>query len=344
MKVFTKAALIRVAVLSLIVMFLLTLGWNTVINMPGKSYRGDLPPLTEREQALEVELRQSIESISGEEIGEHNYFFYSQLEAVADWIESEFTAAGYEPTRQTYQVNGQQFHNLEVEKIGTEKPEEIIIIGAHYDSVVGSPGANDNGSGTAAVLALAREFAGKPTARTLRFVAFTNEEPPFFWTENMGSFVYAKGCRDRQEKIVGMLSLETMGYYSDQPGSQEYPLGLLNLFYPITGNFITFVSNLPSGNLLREVIGSFRSHTQFPSEGAAMPGATPGAGWSDHWSFWQFDYPALMVTDTAPFRYPFYHTMKDTPDQVNYDRLARVVSGLERVIEELVQGRLASSA
>ena len=211
-----------------------------------------------------------------------------------------------------------------------------MIIGAHYDTVFGAPGANDNSSGVAAVLSLAKAFVNKKPEKTLRFVEFVNEEPPFFWTDKMGSVVYAKRCRQRNENVTAMFSLETIGYYSDKPGSQKYPLGLLNTIYPVTGNFISFIGNFPSGKLVREVIKSFRNHTKFPSEGAILPNIVEGAGWSDHWSFWQEGYPAIMVTDTAPFRYPYYHTSDDTPEKVNYDRLARVVVGLERVIDDLV--------
>lgn len=340
MKKITKMALLRLVILTVILSILCGWGWITMINMPGKSYAGNLLPLTQREQVLRDELRQDVEKISSEEIGEHNFIFYDKLVGVANFLENSFTAAGYSVNRQSYEANGQMFDNLEVQITGTQKSDEIIIIGAHYDSVVGAPGANDNGTGVAAVLALARAFAGKETERTVRFVEFVNEEPPFFQTPTMGSWVYAKGCRDRNENIVAMLSLETMGYYSDAPGSQQYPLGLLDLVYPITGNFIAFVGNIASGQLVRQVIGSFHNHTRFPSEGAALPGVTPGAGWSDHWSFWEMGYPALMVTDTAPFRYPYYHTMQDTPDKVNYDRLARVVSGLDRVVEELASGKI----
>ncbi|MDY6786126.1 MAG: M28 family peptidase [Cyanobacteriota bacterium] len=305
-----------------------------VIFMPGKSYADELPPLTPAEASLKDDLMKDVQKIGGE-FGEHNYFFYDNLVAAEQFLYDSLTAAGYQVNRQSYTVGEQEFHNLEVEIKGNQKPDEIIIVGAHYDSVVGSPGANDNGTGAAAVLALARAFAGEKTARTLRFVEFVNEEPPFFWTENMGSFVYAKDCHSRQEKVVVMLSLETIGYYSDRPGSQQYPLGLLNTVYPITGNFIAFIGNLASGKQIRQVVGNFRSHTQFPSEGTALPGNIPGAGWSDHWAFWQMGYPALMVTDTAPFRYPYYHTMQDTPDKIDGDRLARVVAGIERTVRAL---------
>ncbi|OJJ24451.1 hypothetical protein BI308_16760 [Roseofilum reptotaenium AO1-A] len=150
----------------------------------------------------------------------------------------------------------------------------------------------------------------------------------------MGSLVYAKICKQRQDNIVGMISSETLGYYSDELGSHQYPTPL-NLFYPLQGNFIAFIGNMDSGNWVKQVIGSFRQHTQFPSEWAAFPNLLPGISWSDYWSFWQQGYPALMITDTAPFRYPYYHTAEDTPDKIDYGKLARVVAGLERVIHDV---------
>ena len=182
---------------------------------------------------------------------------------------------------------------------------------------------------------LARAFAGRTPTRTLRLVFFVNEEPPHFQTEHMGSWVYAKQCRKRNENVVAMLSLETIGYYSDDKGTQKYPRPL-SLFYPSRGNFIAFVGNVSSRRLVRQVVGSFRRHARFPSEGGAIPGFVPGVGWSDHWSFWQEGYEAVMVTDTAPFRYPHYHLPSDGPDKLDYERTALLVSGLERVVEDLV--------
>ena len=228
--------------------------------------------------------------------------------------------------------------NLAAEISGTSRADEIIVIGGHYDSVLVEslpcPGANDNASGAAATLALARAFAELTPQRTVRFVLFVNEEPPFFQNPFMGSWIYAKRCRERDENIVAMFSLETIGYYSDERGSQKYPFPL-GLLYPSTGNFIAFVGNVGSRKLVRESIGSFRRHAEFPSEGGALPGSMPGVGWSDHWAFWQEGYPALMVTDTAPFRYPHYHQASDTPDKLDYDRMSRVVDGLERVVSDL---------
>ena len=174
--------------------------------------------------------------------------------------------------------------------------------------------------------------------RTLRLVAFVNEEPPFFQTDQMGSRVYARRCRERGENVVAMLSLETIGYYSDNEGSQNYPFPF-NLFYPGTGNFVGFIGNVSSRALVRKVKADFKKHLVFPCESAAVPGAITGIGWSDHWSFWEEDYPALMVTDTALFRYDEYHTRADTPDKMEFEGFTQVVKGLMGVTAELVGGR-----
>lgn len=131
-----------------------------------------------------------------------------------------------------------------------------------------------------------------------------------------------------------MISLETIGYYSDEPGSQQYPVGF-HPGYPNRGDFLGFVSDVGSAPLLRRVVRSFRQNTTLPSEGSAAPAAVPGVGWSDHWSFWQFGYRALMVTDTAPYRYPHYHTARDTADKLDYGRMARAITGLSAVVRNL---------
>jgi len=305
-----------------------------MIKMPGKTYTGPLPPLTDEEVSVRDAIRKDVEHLATD-IGERNLHLYTNLCAAADYIQNSFEQVGYKAKRQDYDVSGKTCSNIEVEIAGKYKADEIVIIGAHYDTVYGSPGANDNGSGVAAMLALARDFHGKKISRTLRFVAFVNEEPPNFMSGTMGSLVYAKRCHKNREKIFTMFSLETIGYYSDQPGSQRYPFPV-GFFYPSTGNFITFVSNLSSRWLVENVVESFRRQVHFPSQGGAWPGIVPGIAWSDQWAFWRMGYPALMVTDTAPFRYPYYHTSQDTPDKIDYDKLCRVVVGLQRVIFELV--------
>jgi len=304
--------------------------------MPGTSHQGPLPLADEPLRCLAAELRRDVARLA-EQIGERNVLRRPRkLAEAADYLQAELARWGYRVDRQEYEVSATPCRNLEAELVGATRPEEIVIIGAHYDSVVGTPGANDNGSGVAAMLALARRFSGHKCDRTLRFLAFVNEEPPYFQTDQMGSRVYAKRCRQRGEKITAMLSLETIGYYSDAAGSQKYPppIGLL---YPSTGDFIAFVGNVRSGNLVKRVVAAFRRHEPFPSQGGAIPAFVTGVGFSDQWSFWQEGYPGVMVTDTAMFRYPDYHEPSDTTDKIDFERLARVVRGLANVVIELTR-------
>ena len=316
---------------SLAVAAVFALLWWFGVRMPGQNVRA-AAPLSEAEIALRTELKADVEKLAGE-IGERNLPCYPALDAAARFIEQSFNQAGLRSRRDTYQLRARSCHNIEAEIPGASS--DIVLIGAHYDSVLDCPGANDNASGVAATLALARRFSNHPCPATIRFVAFVNEEPPYFQTPKMGSFVYASGCQARGDRIKAMISLETIGYFSDAPNSQTYPSVGLGVFYPKIGNFIGFVGNIGSRNLVRRAIKSFRATGRIPSEGASVPGFIPGVSWSDQWSFWQHGYPGIMVTDTAPFRYPHYHAASDTPDKLDYDRLALVVSGMETVIAEL---------
>ena len=327
-RVFRSGLRITLAVLAFF--FLL---WWVGMRMPGKNI-STAAQLSADEIVLRGELAADVQKLAGE-IGERNMQRYPQLNAAADFIEDSFSRAGLRTRRDTYEVDGRACHNIEAEIPGTRP--QIIVIGAHYDSVFGAPGANDNGSGVAALLALARRFAGKTTGQTLRFVAFANEEPPYFQTEQMGSLVYARRCKAHGDRISAMISLETMGYFSDAPRSQTYPSVGIRPFYPSTGNFIAFVGNIRSRALLHRSIRLFRQQAKLPSEGGALPSFIPGVGWSDQWAFWQCGYPAFMVTDTAPFRYPHYHEATDTPHKLEYDRFALVVSGMEKTVAELAR-------
>lgn len=304
------------------------------LKMPGVSYAGQLLPLTEQEESLKKNLFSHIEHLSIK-IGERNIRRYTNLEKTAEYISDSLKSSGYDVKYQEYNVSEKPVRNIEASLIGSKKPDEIIIIGAHYDSV-DSPAANDNGSGVAALLELARLLKDSNPAITIRFVAFVNEEQPFFQTRNMGSFVYAKRSHERGENIIGMLSLETIGYYSSEAKSQLYPFPL-NYFYPDIGNFIGFVGNGKSKELVQKAVTLFREHAHFPSEGAAITEYVSGVGRSDQWSFWQFGYPALMVTDTAPYRYPFYHTEEDTIDKLDFTSMTHVVSGLEKMINKIAR-------
>lgn len=304
--------------------------------MPGQSYRGPLAPLAPEERDLAGRLRHHVAAVAARE---HHVARHDELEQSAQYIEQTLASLGYDVRRQEFLAEAQKVRNIEValppEKSGTQRPE-LVVIGAHYDSAIGTPGANDNGSGVAAVLELARLLKDfKPAVnREIRLVLYVNEEMPWFGTPQMGSWVHANSLHARGEKVAAMLSLETIGYYSDARGSQKYPEPLASI-YPDAGNFIAFVSNPESKPLLHAAIESFRRHAAFPSEGLAAPASVPGVDLSDHKSYWDFGYPAIMLTDTAFYRYPHYHTPQDTPDKVDYERLARVLRGVDAVVRDL---------
>jgi Zn-dependent M28 family amino/carboxypeptidase len=301
--------------------------------MPGRSFSGALPAVTAEQKSLADQLKADVTYLAGT-VGNRDTDHPANLAKAADYIEAELQRAGWKVARHPYVVKGQNVFNLDAEIKG--ELDEVVLVGAHYDSVLGAPGANDNASGVAAVLAQGRRMAKEHPKRTLRLAAFVNEEPPYFQTDEMGSLVYAKACKARGDKIAAMISIETIGCYSDQPGSQRYP-SPFNLFYPKEGNFIAFVGNIGSADLVKRIVGKFRNDVRFPSEGAAVLGSIEGVGWSDHWSFWRCGYKGIMVTDTAPFRYRWYHTAGDTPDRLDYERTARVVEGLEIVVRDLLE-------
>lgn len=302
--------------------------------MPGISYSGILKKLSPEEEDFKQELKEHVQYLA-EKIGERNVWHYESLAATADYIKSVLTRYQLNVKMQNFKVQGKTVSNIEAEILGTTRAREIIIVGAHYDTCIGSPGANDNGTGVAALLAIARLWQQKCFQRTLRFVAFVNEEPPFFQSDDMGSYVYAKKAKEQNERIEAMFSLETIGYYSNKKGSQKYPIPF-SLFYPDRGNFIAFVSNLESAKLLKRCVKSFRDNTAFPSQGAAAAQWIPGIAWSDQWSFWKMGYPALMITDTAPFRYPHYHLSTDFLQYIDFDCLARVTNGFYKVLCDLL--------
>ena len=302
--------------------------------VPGRPHSGPLPPATEEERALARLLKRHIETIAARE---HNIHRYDELEKSARYIETTLTSYGYSVGRQEFVADHNPVRNIDVviEPRADIVDPEVIVVGAHYDSGVGTPGANDNGSGVAAVIELARLLRDRTGsgARRIRLVLFVNEEPPYFKTEDMGSLHYARSLKQRNERVVAMYSLETIGFYSSEPGSQVYPVPF-GLIFPDRGDFIAFVGMMGSRPLVRETMRSFRAHTAFPTIGGVAPGFVPGIAWSDHWAFAEHGFPAVMVTDTAPFRYPHYHQASDTPDKVDAESVARVVKGIERVIRD----------
>jgi hypothetical protein len=322
-------------VLAALAAFAASAAW-LVTAMPGAGHRGPLAPLDADGKRLADNLIAHVVAIASEE---HNVGHPEALERSARYIEKVLSGLGYEVSRQEFETAGVKVRNLEVAIRGDSADAKAVVVGAHYDSVAGAVGADDNGSGVAALLELARLLKGAQPSKgsELRLVFYVNEEKPYARTEHMGSLVHADALARAGKQVLAMISLETIGYYSDAPRSQRYPVPL-SLLYPGTGDFVAFVGNLRSRALVRSSVASFRAHAAFPSEGGALPDFIDDAARSDHWSYWRHGWPALMVTDTAPFRYPYYHTQEDTPEKVNYDRLARVVKGLEGVVRDLASG------
>ena len=278
-------------------------------------------------------LRGHVEQLAAR-IGERNLGRPGTLEAAADYVEAQWRSNGYEVRRQVYEVRGVASANLEATLAGDARAQEILVIGAHYDTVPGSPGANDNASGVAALLEIASALRTLRPNLTLRFVAFVNEEQPFFMTHRQGSRVYAREARARGEDIRLMVALETIGYYSDAPGSQRYP-PLFGYFYPNRANFVGLVSDFRSRRNMRRLARAFREASNFPLQHVATFRFIPGVAWSDHLSFWSEGYRAVMVTDTAFNRYAYYHSAEDTPDKLTYVPFAEVTTGLARAFSAL---------
>lgn len=302
-----------------------TLGWK----FSGKKFV--VPPRGNEELARD--LKSYVYKLS-HDIGDRSVFKYDKLKEAEYFVAQTLGSFGYQVRFQNYMVKGRTVTNIIATRQGQVRPGEVIIVGAHYDTCF-NPGADDNASAVAGLLELARFFADKNPARTVKFIAFVNEEPPFYHTPEMGSRFYTINARSSGEDIKAALILEMIGYYDNEYFSQRYP-PFIGPFYPNRGNFITVVGNLSYRWLVKRVASSFRKHTSFPVESISL-GFLPGVDFSDHWSFWQEKYPAVMITDTAFYRNPYYHSGEDTPEKLNYEYMAEVVKGLSGVVEELAQ-------
>jgi Zn-dependent M28 family amino/carboxypeptidase len=274
-------------------------------------------------------LRQHVYKLS-HEVGDRSMFKFAQLEAAANYITKQLTSYGYKVEFQEYNVENKTVKNIIATKVGAKFPDKIIIIGAHYDTC-GNPGADDNASGISAVLELAKLLANVQTDCTIKFIAFVNEEPPFFKTQTMGSLVYAAKAKLQKENIQAVLILEMIGYFSNKLNSQSYPI-LFGPFYPNRGNYLGVIGNFGSRKLVKKVVTIFQQQTQFPIEGITTFGFVPGVDFSDHWSFWQVGYPAVMITDTGFYRNPNYHRSTDTYETLDYHSIAEIIQGLRSVL------------
>ncbi len=256
------------------------------------------------------------------------------LEASATFVEEVFRAYSDRVSVQPYDAKGLRVRNV-CARFGPEGGPRMVV-GAHYDAAGPYPGADDNASGVAGLLELARLLSEEPPASDVELVSFPLEEPPFFMTRHMGSAVHARALKAKGVEVRAMIALEMIGYFSDEPNSQGFPLGpLMKPFYPATGNFIAVVGKWGQGHLVRAVCEGMRSATPLGVESLIAPRILPGVTLSDHRSYWKQGFPAVMLTDTAFFRNANYHTPHDTPDTLDYRRMAQVVDGVRGAVDRL---------
>jgi hypothetical protein len=277
-------------------------------------------------------LRSDVEFLT-KEPHRRSYPRVAELDRAADYIHKQFAAAGARVSEQTYAMDGDTYRNV-IASFGPEVGERIIV-GAHYDSYGGMPGADDNASGTAGVLELVRLLAKVPLQTRVDLVAFTIEEPPIFRSEYMGSMRHAKALHDAGVKLKGMICLEMIGYFSDAPNSQQYPFSGLNKFYSDRGDFIALVGGPSDVGLLRRVKRGMLAANSLPLHSINAPGSLTGIDFSDHWSYWQYGYSAVMITDTAFYRNERYHSPADTADSLDYHRMGQVVDKVLFAVREL---------
>jgi Zn-dependent M28 family amino/carboxypeptidase len=299
---------------------------------PGKSVPAEVP--NSEETAFAKRLRTHVGILT--ENGERRAKARSSLDNANEYIYNQLRRMGYQVVQREFTVSGMPYTNLEVEIPGASLANEVVVLGAHYDSHRKSPGADDNASGCAILLEIAREMNGQTSARTLRLVFFALSEWPHQRTDEMGSRHWVRGAVQRGDDIVAMLSLDSLGVYLDRPGSQSYPLPL-NFYYPDTGNFVGFLGNMSSRGLLKKSVRLFRNARRMPAEGLTVPGWMPSVSASDHWSFWQEGIPAVLVTDTMGWRNDLHHGELDLVGELDYERMALVVSGLVEVCRGLTR-------
>ena len=275
-------------------------------------------------------------SVSSQHLEEHVVFLSTvdpprsaehphSLNTAADYIQKQWEQLGLDVSRQTFMVDGIEYHNIIAELGSPEAP--LAVIGAHYDVCGDQPGADDNASAVAGLLELSRVLLAHQEELSYRFVlvAYALEEPPHFATEFMGSAVHAASLSQEGQQPEFMVSLEMLGYFSDQPGSQQYPLPGMSLLYPSKGDFIALISDNSSRNMLKNIKKSMAAVSKVPIVSMCAPRQVVGIDFSDHRNYWQYGVPAMMLTDTAFFRNPNYHQVTDTPDTLDYERMAFVV-------------------
>lgn len=270
-------------------------------------------------------------------IGSRSVYEYHKIEETKKYLCSSLEGMGYRPQLQDYEYRGRIYSNIIVSLQGRKEPGETVIIGAHYDTVRGTPGADDNASAVALLLEICRGMKDDAPSRTLKMIFFVLEEPPAYNTKVMGSYIYAKAAKARGEDIRAMISLEMLGYFGDQKGGQAYPLPLMNLIYPSTPDFVALIGDLQSRDLVSRIKDSLEKGSDIPVETLSTTRLVPGGSLSDHRSFWKMGYPAVMITDTAFYRNPCYHGSGDTIETLDFQKMLSLLGGLIQVARDLAE-------
>lgn len=279
-----------------------------------------------------VRLKEHVVMLS-ETLHPRDYTHLKNLNRCTEYIKDTFAEAGAAPESQRFEVNGSTYQNI-IGRFGVGKGAKLII-GAHYDSCGNTPGADDNASGVAGLIELARLFQKHPPEREIEMVAYSLEEPPFFGTQNMGSAFHARSIADSGQKISGVIVLEMIGFFSNERGSQRFPNFMLRFFYPSRGNFIGVVGPGNQGDWIKQMKIGMRGTTDLPVHSIRAPSIIPGSDYSDHRNYWPYGINALMITDTAFLRNRAYHSEHDTADRLDYERMSKVVIAVFEAVQTL---------
>lgn len=333
MKAFIASVLVIVGAIALMLFY--------VSSMPGKSSPLSSTVMTEEEADIAQRLRDECTMLA-HQIGQRSTIKHSAADQAREYIGQRLTRSALRPVETMFSSRGEQAVNIEAVSEGTSAKDEVLVVGAHYDTSSYTPGANDNASGVAMLLQIARLVDMKPHDRTVAFVFFERGSARFASTDHTGSFAWARKAQQENKKIVGMISIDSVGLYFDEPGTQGGPFPL-SLFYPDQGNFLMFAGDFGSRQLVQACVQNFRSQAGFPCEGLTLPEFLPWLAHSDHYAFRQHDWPALLVTDTGPLRNTEHGQMTDTPDRLNYNRMARATVRMVKLIEYLAR-RTSSGA
>lgn len=321
-------------IISILLLVLILFFWYSLLKIRFREAdRRDLPVLSDDTGVKKLFAHVQHLSV---QIGSRSVYEYSNIKKTETYIKSVLEELGLGYSTQEFRYRNNLFSNIIVSIPGREEPDDIFIIGAHYDTVSGTPGADDNGSGVAVLLEVCRLLNTQELSRTLRLIFFVLEEPPAFRTASMGSYVYAKQARLDKENIYGMISLEMVGFFSNKKGAQSFPAPFMSLFYSNVPDFIGVVGNFKSRQLVKKISESIKRGSAIPIESLATFRFLPGIDWSDHGSFWKMGYPAVMITDTSFYRNPNYHKGSDTINTLDFLKMAEVVRGLIQVVRDLV--------